>query len=309
MSKKILITSVIIILLITLLSVNVFAVSITSATVMAVPSKNEYESGETVEFIISLKDLNASSGILGLGAYLDYDSNLLTLNTNAVGLSNWSDAEISTRTNRFATTKNSHSANNEDILKITFTAKNVSADTQTSIGLKKIEISNGSEYVIDEIRSSSINIKPKSSNPQNPPVDNPTTPDEPANPPSTSDNQIDTGNTDNPNEPSNPNIPENQNNTNIPGNTDNNTNQAGADITNNNNTNNSNNNNNSSSNNNLQDNKPDSIIPQLGVNNVLPIMIAIISIIAVILFINLKMVSRKIKKTEKNLFDEDYKIK
>ena len=123
MKRKLLILSVIMLLIIALFSANVYAADISSATITITPSKTEYESGDTIEFTVSVKDLQASSGIVGLGAYVDYDSNLLTLNNVATGLSGWADADISESSNRFATTKNGHSSNNEDIIVIKFTAK------------------------------------------------------------------------------------------------------------------------------------------------------------------------------------------
>ena len=80
MSKKILILSILALLLTLLLSVKVSAATITSATIEVTPSKTECKAGETIDYTISLKNLNASDGILGLGAYIEYDSNLLTLN-------------------------------------------------------------------------------------------------------------------------------------------------------------------------------------------------------------------------------------
>ncbi len=158
MSKKILILSILALLLTLLLSVKVSAATITSATIEVTPSKTECKAGETIDYTISLKNLNASDGILGLGAYIEYDSNLLTLNTKAQGLSDWSDATISGTTNRFVTTKETHSSNNEDILKITFTAKETTSNVETAIKLNRIEISNGTQYNINEVSSNKVTI-------------------------------------------------------------------------------------------------------------------------------------------------------
>ena len=159
MNKKfLLILTILTLFLILLLSVSTSAATITSAEVTITPSKTECKAGETIEYTISLKNLNASAGILGFGAYIEYNSDLLTLNTKAKGLSDWSDATIFEGTHRFVTTKETRSSNNEDILKITFTVKETSKNTETAIKLKKIEISNGTQYNIAEVSSSKVTI-------------------------------------------------------------------------------------------------------------------------------------------------------
>ena len=159
MNKKfLLILTILTLFLILLLSVSTSAATITSAEVTITPSKTECKAGETIEYTISLKNLNASAGILGFGAYIEYNSDLLTLNTKAKGLSDWSDATIFEGTHRFVTTKETRSSNNEDILKITFTVKKASKNTETAIKLKKIEISNGTQYNIAEVSSSKVTI-------------------------------------------------------------------------------------------------------------------------------------------------------
>lgn len=274
------------------LSVNVFAATITSATVTLTPSKTECKSGDTIEFTISLKDLQASSGILGFGAYIDYDSNLLTLEPTAKGVSGWTDADISEKTHRFITTKNSHSENNEDILKITFTAKEVTSDVATSVKLKKIEISNGVDYTINEISSNNVTIKTESTtNPEKPPVDeddnkgeqDPDKPTNPSTPNNPNDNEnSNNNNNDNPNQPDSPVNPDESNNSNEQqGDLDSPNIPSG----NNNETNNNANNSNSS-------------IPQLGASRILLIIIAIIIVIAVILFIKIKIIDKKMKKNK-----------
>ncbi len=173
MNKKILILSILTLFLIVLLSVSTSAATITSATITVTPSKTEFKAGETIDYTISLKDLNASDGILGFGAYIEYNSDLLTLNTKAKGLSDWSDATISETTHRFVTTKESHSSNNEDILKISFTVKQTATNAETTIALKKIEISNGAQYNISEVTSEKITIMPNAT-PSTTPTPTPT---------------------------------------------------------------------------------------------------------------------------------------
>ena len=300
----------------TLLSTNVIAATLTSAAITITSSKTEYESGESVEFTVSLKDLNASSGIMGLGAYVEYNSDLLTLDTSAKGLSGWGDTNISSNTNRFAITKDSHSENNEDIVKIKFTAKNVTSNAETTISLKKIEISNGAELVINEVSSNKITIKPKTGGSENPPVnpdnpDNPNTPDNPSNPdnPTTPDTPSNPGNTGNETNPgqtggttNNPSSSENNNNGDV--NNNGNENEPSGDNNNtenqnNNNSNNANNSNNKGNTSNKQiENKSNSFIPQLGTNGCIAIIIVIVSLVAVLLFIKIKVLDKKIKEKD-----------
>ena len=273
MKKKFIIFGIVMLLVTALFSANVYAAdadTITSATITITPSKTEYTAGETVEFIVSLKDLNASSGILGLGAYVSYDSNLLTLNTSAEGLTGWSQADISEK-NRFLTYKNTHSSNNEDIIKISFMAKDVTSDVTTSVGLKQVQISNSVEYRINEVNSDTITIKPKSNGQENPPA--------------------------NSGDQSNPNDQNNQNNPNGSG-------QTGNDNGNNNNDdiilfdNSSTNKDTNSSKNSNSD------IPDLGVNGYISIVIAIAMIIAVISIVRIKMIDKKIRIEQQDISDK-----
>ena len=263
MNKKILIISSIMMLLISIMfSTNVYAETLTSAEIAITPSKTEYTSGETVEFIISLKNLDASDGIMGLGAYIDYDSDLLTLNTNAEGLTNWADAKISEDTKRFVTHKNEHSSNNENILKVTFTAKEVQSNVTTSISLKNVEISNGTEYDIKEIKSDRISIKLKSSGSGN-----------------TSTNS--TGETNNQNDKNQPNSQSGSNGTNnFVGFTNSSTNQ------------------NKTNNNTSTNVTTSSRLPQTGINEYLSGIIAIIGVISIVLVIKIKRINKKIINNE-----------
>lgn len=305
MNKKTLILSILILLLTTLLSTNVIAATLTSAAITITSSKTEYESGESVEFTVSLKDLNASSGIMGLGAYVEYNSDLLTLNTSAKGLSGWGDTNISSNTNRFAITKDSHSENNEDIVKIKFTAKNVTSNTETTISLKKIEISNGAELDINEVSSNKITIKTKTGGSENPPV-NPDNPDNPDNP-NTPDNPSNPGNTGNETNPgqtggttNNPSSSGNNNNGDVNNNGDENEPSRDNNNTenqNNNNSNNANNSNNKGSNKQTE-NKSNSFIPQLGSSAYIAIIIDIVALVAVLLFIKIKVLDKKIKEKD-----------
>ncbi len=285
MKKKLLNLGVMLLALTMLFSVKVSAYTISSADIAITPSKNEYNAGSIVDFTVTLKGLNADTGLIAMGAYVNYDSNLLTLNTSAQGLSGWDSATISSNTNRFVTTRMEHSKNNEDILKISFTAKDVSENTKTSISLKKIELSNGAEYDISEVKSAEITIMPKSSTS---PSDNPSKPD----------------NGDNPSNPGT----ENDNSKEDDKNKDNN--NSANDGNGNNSSNNGNSSNSSSSKENSESKNSESTssnkIPNLGSNPYIKITILIVAIITLILFIRLKLVNLKIKKQIK-MNESDYK--
>ena len=294
MKKKLLNLGVMLLALTMLFSVKVSAYTISSADIAITPSKNEYNAGSTIDFIVTLKDLNADTGLMAMGAYVNYDSNLLTLNTSAQGLSGWDSATISSSTNRFVTTRMEHSKNNEDILKISFTAKDVSENTKTSISLKKIELSNGAEYDISEVKSTEITIMPKSSTP---PSDNPSNPDNEDNP-----SKPDNG--DNPSKPGT----ENDNSKEDDKNKNNNNSVNDGNV--NNSTNNGNSSNSSSSEKNSESKNNESTssnkIPNLGSNPYIKITILIVAIIALILYIRLKLVNLKLMK-QINMNESDSK--
>ena len=230
MKRKFLILNIIMLLVTSLWTVKVFAAGITSAQVTMTTSKTEYNPGETIEFVISLKNLNADKGIAGFGATLVYDSNTLELNRNAEGCAYWEDAYIGSESNKLVITRgrdnsgSAYSQNNEDIVKIKFTVKEVNNETTLNVSLKNIELSNGTLYRLTKIDSNSITIKPNSTKPDTPDnPDNPSNPDNPDNPdnPNTPDNPDNPSNPDNPNTPDNPDNPSNPDNPNTPDNPDN----------------------------------------------------------------------------------------
>lgn len=301
MKKKILVLSMIVLFITSFSTVNVLAANITSAQITITTSNTEYHPGDTIEFIISLKDLNADRGISGLGAVIEYDSNLLELKYSAKGCTNWESASIGSESNRFATTRNRdeqnspYSQNNEDIITIQFTVKEVTSETTTKVSLKNIELSNGSLYRIENAESTSITIKPKTTTPIDPDdsdePDNPDTPDDPVNPTDPS----------NPTNPDIPTQPDNPNNSNGNGGVNNNQGNENhnSNIPNGNNSNGSNNNNNSNNNaSNKDPNIKNEIIPQLGEENLLSIIVITIvcAIFALMFGVKILLLNKKIKK-------------
>ena len=265
MKRKIFIISVVMLILTSVLTMDVYAQSsITSATITISSDKEKYNPGDTVEFTISLKDLQADKGIMSMGAYLEYNSNLLELNTNIEGLSGWTNGTINNETNRFIVSRDSRSSNNEDIAKISFTAKEVINDTSVSISLKKLELANGVDYIIDQVDSNSAIITENTIPSGNNSSPNPNHPSNPDNPGSQSEN------------PNNPNL------SNDSGNNDK-ENKVNNTTTKNNTT--------SETTNNV--NKSNKNIPYSGASSILIQIIGVVIIVSIILFIRLKLLDIK----------------
>ena len=272
MKRKIFIISVVMLILTSVLTMDVYAQSsITSATITISSDKEKYNPGDTVEFTISLKDLQADKGIMSMGAYLEYNSNLLELNTNIEGLSGWTNGTINNETNRFIVSRDSRSSNNEDIAKISFTAKEVINDTSVSISLKKLELANGVDYIIDQVDSNSAIITENTIPSGNNSSPNPNHPSNPDNPGSQSEN------------PNNPNL------SNDSGNNDK-ENKVNNTTTKNNTT--------SETTNNV--NKSNKNIPYSGASSILIQIIGVVIIVSIILFIRLKLLDIKINKNDDN---------
>ncbi len=284
MKRKIFIISIIMLILTSVFTIDVYAQSsITSATITISSDKEKYNPGDAVEFTISLKDLQADKGIMSFGAYLEYDSNLLELDTTFKGLSGWTNGTINTETNRFIVSRDTRSSNNEDIGKITFKAKEVINDTSVKISLKKLELANGVDYVIDKVDSNSAIItKSAISSGNNNPSTNPSTPsnpDNPSNQPETPNNPGSTTDSGNGNKENNSNNTATSQNQNNAGN-------KGNNITANNTT--------SETTNSV--NKSNKTIPYSGASSILIQIIGVVAIVSIILFIRLKLLDIKINK-------------
>lgn len=102
MKKKTLILSIITILITMLWTTNVLAVGITSAkmTINTTSAKTEYEAGDTVTFIIRLKDLKADKGIFNVAGTIIYNSNVLEL-SGAKECDMWENPRIGSKSNIF----------------------------------------------------------------------------------------------------------------------------------------------------------------------------------------------------------------
>ena len=95
MKKKLLIIINIMFLVMFAFGVNVFAKeTITSANITVKSLKNEYNVGETAEFVIHLNSLEASKGIITFGASMEYNHDILKL-LEIEGAKGWSDNDNS----------------------------------------------------------------------------------------------------------------------------------------------------------------------------------------------------------------------
>ncbi len=281
MKNKVLIISTIMFLIISLLPISVLAANITSAQVTMTASKTEFIPGETVEYTVSVKNLDADRGIAGFGAVIEYDPNVLELDTTAQGCANWENASIGGSSKKFATTRNkdasgsAYSQNNEDIVKIKFTVKEVSSETTANVGLKSIELSNGALYRLSKIDANAITIKPKTVS-EDPGTDSPTQP----------------GDSEEPSNPTEGNKPSDSNSTG-------NTNNAGSTGTVNGGSNNNSGNSGSTSTNGSKTTKTGSTItrlPHSGISIYLAIPMGIAMMVMVIMLAKIKLVNKKIKK-------------
>ncbi len=294
MKRKIFIISIIMLILTSVFTIDVYAQSsITSATITISSDKEKYNPGDTVEFTISLKNLQADKGIMTLGAYLEYDSNLLELDTTIKGLSGWTNGTINTETNRFIVSRDSRSSNNEDIAKISFKAKEVINDTSAKISLKKLELANGVDYVIDKVDSNSATItKSAISSGDNNPSTKPNTPSNPENPGNkpeeNPENPNNSDNSDTPTDSGNNDKENNNTTTNQNDNKKDNAGNKGNNITVNNTT--------SEATNSV--NKSNKKIPYSGTSSILIQIIGVVIIVSIILFIRLKLLNIKINKND-----------
>ena len=145
--------------------VNVFAKeTITSANITVKSTKNEYNVGETAEFVIHLDNLVASKGIITFGASMEYNHDILEL-VEVEGTKGWGYNDNSS--DIIAIFKSSNSSNSEDIATIRFNVLEPTATTSLSVKLNKIDISNGSGYKINSVSSNQITVK--ASQTENPP--------------------------------------------------------------------------------------------------------------------------------------------
>ncbi len=296
MKSKILIIGFVMMLATFVFGLNVYAKeSITSANITLTSSKTDYNPGDVAEFTIHLSNLNATKGILAFGGVINYNSSVLEL-TQVDGLNGWSSN--GNETNVIAIIRSSNSGNEEDIAKIKFKVLKPDQTTTFSIKLTNVELANGGGYKINEVTSNQVTVKvqeeseptpsqstqpTQSSNPTQGPSQEPTPSKDPTKPSQTPDKgDGNDGNGDNNGNPSDGNNGNNQSNNN----------------SNNNNNNNSNKGSNSNSNSNKSDGSTSNQkLPALGAKGVTAILISVVAIVAVALFVRMKLLDKKIKKT------------
>ncbi len=172
MKKKFLIIINIIFLVMFAFGVNVFArETITSANITVKSTKNEYNVGETAEFVIHLDNLVASKGIITFGASMEYNHDILRL-IKTEGANDWSNNDNSS--DIIGIFNSSNSSTSEDIATIKFEVLKPNATTSLNIKLNKVDISNGGAYKISSVSSNQITVKVSET--ENPPTQGETTP-------------------------------------------------------------------------------------------------------------------------------------
>ncbi len=164
MKKKFLKIITIMFLAIFAFGMNVFAKeTINSANITVNSSKNQYNVGETAEFMIHLNNLDASKGIITFGASIEYNSSILKL-LGIEGTNGWSSNDSSS--NIIAIIRTSNSENNEDIAKIKFEVLKPAETTTLGIKLNNVDMSNGASYKVKTVNSNNITVNvPTTENP------------------------------------------------------------------------------------------------------------------------------------------------
>lgn len=271
MKNKILVLSCMVMFIISILGSNVFA-TISSATCTLNTPKSQYEVGEEVVVTFRLENLDADKGIISYSAVLDYDKTALEY-VSCSGVGKWVTPSYNEENGMLIADRNEDYSplNGEDLCTITFKA--ISANSNAKIKLSEITLANGGHDIGTHADlEKSINITESVENPDN-------------NNEGNSDNPLNPANPDNNNQNPNGSITENNNDS------DNSNNNNGS------NTNNSNNNNsNEKANINSTLSLSDKQIPKLGANMCILALIGIEIAVAIILFIRMKLLDKKIKK-------------
>ena len=279
--KKIIVLSLILLITISMV-INVYATSTFEMSLQS--SKNEVSKGEEFTVDVKLSNIQMDKGLIALGGKIEYDRDSLEL-VKLEGESKWARPSYNEDNGKFATDRDDYGTTDEVMFKIFFKVKEQSKENLT-ITVSDIAASNGKDEVrLDAIRT---NVKVKNGSP-NTPDDKPST--------NTSVNNTTTNN-----------------NTTAVNNTSSNntTNNNGNNGNNNSNNNNNNNNNNNSSNKpnsnasnnstnievttNTSDNIKDGVLPKAGSNAIVFGIIGILVIIAIILYVRIRIINSKATK-------------
>ncbi len=270
MKNKILTLLAIFIFLISIMSVNSFAI-ITSANASLSVEKSSYnldEEDEVITVTLRLDNLKSNNGIIAYSAVLEYDKNKLTY-LDCSGSGAWPAPSYSDENGKLVADRanNDFSADGEVLCTIRFKPK--SAGENIVIKLSNIELSSGEigGGGLKQIDDAQVAFSIKSSTQPSVPggEDDPSKPSnspDPSNPGSDEDDKKPDSDTNNDNNGSNK-VPIN------------------------------------SSKNDKSDNNPNtskSIIPKLGVSTYILITIGIVCIVAIVFFARMKLLDRKIKK-------------
>lgn len=106
-------------------------------------SKKEVSSEEKFSVYVRITNMQASKGIIAIGAGLEYDKKYLTLE-EIEGESKWSDPMYNDQTGRLIAVKNQFATKDENVFKITFKV-NKKAEKSAWVKVNNFEISDGNE--------------------------------------------------------------------------------------------------------------------------------------------------------------------
>lgn len=152
--KKIISLTLILVVMMILVS-NVYAES--SYKLSLEPSKNEVGKGEQFTVDVKISDIQDESGIIALGAKLEYDQTSLEL-VEMQGVGKWSSPSYNELNGEFATDRNGNTIGNETMFRITFKVTEQSKQN-FEISLKNISASNGNEDIKIEDIKTEISLK------------------------------------------------------------------------------------------------------------------------------------------------------
>lgn len=160
MKRKIEVILIVFILIFSLFVINAKAAELTFTTTMT-PSSTTVSEGTEVVVTVSVSNLNVGdSGINAFTAYLSYDSDVFeTLTDSSVeGLNSWSSTYTAS-SGQILLTKNSFVNTDEEIMQITLKVRDgVEVDTEGTVSLTGIVVSNSESEVSGDTVSTTITV-------------------------------------------------------------------------------------------------------------------------------------------------------
>lgn len=161
--KKIIFIAILTIVILYSISNKIYA-TIGCKTSLEMP-REEYKAREEIECYIKISSLDTSKGIVAIGGKIEYDKNLLSLES-IKGEDEWSNPSYNEENGKLISFRNGFAKQDENVFKIIFKVKD-NAKGNIKINLKEFEVSDGSEEVTIENVSKTIKINGKLNNTEN----------------------------------------------------------------------------------------------------------------------------------------------